>query len=56
MFTEEPFAGRRALLAVHRSFVYDISIEEHFYRLRGTVRSISGPVRIVLLLRSSFIG
>ena len=36
--------------------MYDISIEEHFYRLKSTIRSIPGLVRMVLLLRGTSTG
>ena len=38
------------------SGAYGITIEEHFYWLRSTIRSIPGLVRMVLLLRSTFTG
>ena len=36
--------------------VYDISIEEHIYRFGSTIRSISGLLCKVFLLRSIFTG
>ena len=36
--------------------VYDISIEEHIYRLGSTIRSISGLWCMIFLLRSIFTG
>ena len=34
--------------------VYDITIEEHFYRLRGIIRSISGLWCMKLQLRNLY--
>ena len=36
--------------------MYDITIEEHFYKLTSIIRSISGLWCMMLLLRSTFTG
>ena len=53
--TEEPlYRSTGTIRSI--SVVNDISIEEHFHGLRSSIWSISGLVRMVILIRSTFTG